>query len=142
MPVALLLIGILFLTAAVRGKHGLLFETLRDDFTGPNNFLYWGLAFFVIGAAGYWKPLKPLSNAFMLLVVVVLFLSNRGFFNKFMDQLGQTQRKSSALAALGNPSGESLAGAIRERLYGPSEERKKTIQDVGRSVGLDVQFIR
>jgi FtsH-binding integral membrane protein len=91
MPLALLLIGVVFLTASVRGTHTLLFDTLKDDFTGHNNFLYWGLALFIISAVGYYKPLKPLSTAFMLLVVIVLFLSNRGFFRKFMEQIGSTQ---------------------------------------------------
>lgn len=96
MPLALIIIGILFLTAAVRGKHDLLFETLKDDFTGPNNFIYWGLALFLIGAVGYYKPAKPLSTAFMSLVIVVLFLTNRGFFQRFMEQIGATQASSTS----------------------------------------------
>lgn len=98
MPLALVLLGVLFLTAAVRGDKcngqqcsDLLFSTLKDDFTGPNNFIYWGIALWIIGAAGYYKPLKPLSNAFLGLVILVLFLSNRGFFQKFMEQIGSTQ---------------------------------------------------
>ena len=87
MPVALLVIGILFLTAAVRGKQDLLFETLRDDFTGPNNFLLWGMAIVMVTAVGYYKPLKPLSNAFLVLVFVVLLLSHRGLIDKFMQQI-------------------------------------------------------
>ncbi len=90
MPMALLVIGIVFLTAAIRGTQDDLFATLKDDFTGPNNFLYWGLAFFIIGAVGYYKPLRPLSNSFMLLVVIVLFLSNRGFFQRFLEQVRST----------------------------------------------------
>ena len=90
MPFALLFIGIIFLTAAVRNKQDLLFDTLKDDFTGPNNFFYWGIAIFIIGAAGYYKPLKPLSTAFMTLVILVLFLSNKGFFQKFMETLNAT----------------------------------------------------
>jgi hypothetical protein len=104
MPIALLIIGILFLTAAVRGTQQELFDTLRDDFTGPNNFIYWGLAFFIIGAIGYWKPAKPLSNAFMGLVVVVLFLSNRGFFNRFMEQIGSTQGGPTLSGIRGGPN--------------------------------------
>jgi hypothetical protein len=98
MPLALLLLGALFLTAAVRGQKcggkqcaDVLFETIKDDFTGPNNFIYWGLALFLIGALGYFKPMKPLSNAFLGLVILVLFISNRGFFSKFMEQIGSTQ---------------------------------------------------
>lgn len=101
MPLALVLLGVLFLTAAARGaKCGsdgqtqcadVLFSTLKSDFTGPGNFLYWGIALWVIGAAGYYKPLKPLSNAFLGLVILVLFLSNKGFFQQFMSQIGSTQ---------------------------------------------------
>lgn len=94
MPLALLVIGTLFLTAAVRGKQDLLFDTLKDDFTGPNNFLYWGLSIFIVTSAGYYKPLRPLSNAFLVLIVIVLFLAHRGFIEQFMAELGATQRSS------------------------------------------------
>jgi len=87
MPLALLVIGIIFLVAAIRGTQDDLFDILKDDFAGSNSFLIWGLAFFIIGAAGYYRPLLPLSRAFMVLIVVVLFLSNQGFFNKFMAQI-------------------------------------------------------
>jgi hypothetical protein len=97
MPLALLLIGIVFLIAAVRGDKcngqqcsDVLFTTLKSDFTGPNNFIYWGIALFIVGSAGYYKPLKPLSNAFLGLVILVLFISNRGFFVKFMQQIQST----------------------------------------------------
>jgi len=105
MPLALLLLGALFLTASLRGdKCGgeqcadVLFKTMKDDFTGPDNFIYWGLALFLIGAAGYYKPFKPLSNAFLTLIIIVLFISNRGFFAKFMDQIGSTQTPQSSNA--------------------------------------------
>lgn len=106
MPLALILLGVLFLTAAVRGDKcngqqcsDLLFQTIKDDFTGPNNFIYWGIALFIIGAAGYYKPLKPLSNAFLGLVILVLFISNRGFFAKFMEQIGSTTVSQSGFSA-------------------------------------------
>jgi hypothetical protein len=109
MPLALLLLGALFLTAAVRGQKcggrqcaDVLFETIKDDFTGPNNFIYWGLALFLIGALGYYKPMKPLSNAFLGLVILVLFISNRGFFAKFMEQIGSTQSAQTTNADLGS----------------------------------------
>ena len=87
MPLALLVIGVIFLVAAIRGTQGDLFDILKDDFSGSNNFFYWGLSFFIIGAVGYYRPLRPLSQSFMLLIVLVLFLSNRGFFNSFMAQV-------------------------------------------------------
>jgi len=93
-PIVLLIIGAIFLAAAIRGKQPELFAVMKDDFSGPNNFWFWGLALFVIGAVGYYKPFKPLSNAFMLLVILVLFLkhgnpgeSSGGFFQMFMSEL-------------------------------------------------------
>ena len=94
MPLALLLIGILFIVASVRGKDKVdeLFSTIKSDFTGPGNFFYWGLSLFLIGALGYYKPMRPLSNAFLTLVVLVLFISNKGFFQKFYDELRRTTK--------------------------------------------------
>lgn len=91
MPLALLLIGTIFLVAAVRGKQDELFDTLKSDFVGPNNFFYWGVAIWMITAVGYYRPLKPLSHAFLLLVFLGLFLSankhHQDFFTEFMDQI-------------------------------------------------------
>ena len=95
MPLFLLLVGIVFLTASVRGEHKLFFETLRSDFTGPNNFFYWGIALWAIIIAGYFKPLKPLSDAFLALVVIMLFFANRGFFERFMEIMGGTETTQS-----------------------------------------------
>lgn len=119
MPVALFLIGAIFLTAAVRGKQDLLFSTLKDDFTGPNNFFYWALAIFIIAMLGNYKPLRPISNAFMVLVFLALFLSHRGFFNRFMEQMGATRRPS---------------------FRGGSSEHKAAIKLAGAAAGLEVIF--
>lgn len=91
MPLFLLLVGILFLTASVRGTHKLFFETIVSDFTGPGNFFFWGIALWVIIAVGYFKPLKPFSDAFLALVMIMLFFANRGFFEKFMEIMGGTE---------------------------------------------------
>lgn len=94
MPIVLFLFGAIFLAAALRGDacggeqcYKVLFATLKDDFTGENNFLFWVMALFIIGMVGYYRPLKPLSNSFTLLVIVVLLLSNRGFPERFMQQI-------------------------------------------------------
>jgi hypothetical protein len=91
LPLAFLLIGIIFLVAAVRGLHRELFAALKSDFTGPNNFIYWVVSLWAIVAIGYFKPLRPVSNGFLALVVLVLLLQNRGFFDKFMAQIRETE---------------------------------------------------
>lgn len=95
MPLILLVVGALFLLAAVRGTHADLFTLLKGDFTGDKNFLVWVVAIFVLGALGYVSGLKPLANAFLLLVVVVILLTNKGFFSQFTSALNSTTQTGS-----------------------------------------------
>lgn len=88
MPFVLILIGITLVIVGVRNKQDQFFALLKNDFSGPDSFVPWIASLFFIGAIGYIKPLKPLSNAFLVLVIIVLFLSNGGFFAKFNQQLG------------------------------------------------------
>ena len=90
MPLALAFFGILFLTAGVRNTQGDLFSLLKGDFTGPRNFLYWIVALFFVGLIGYIPKLKPLSTAFIVLLLLVMFLANGGFFEKFQEAIEHT----------------------------------------------------
>ena len=96
MPLAFLAIGALFLVAGIRGtvtdKNGQpgLVTLLKGDLTGSNNFLVWIVAIFGLGALGYVPGLKPIANAFLVLVLVALVLatgkqSRGGFFAKFNE---------------------------------------------------------
>jgi hypothetical protein len=96
LPIAFVAIGALFLIAAVRGTvvdkgsaPGLL-TLLKGDFTGQNNFLIWMVAIWALGALGYIPGFKPIANAFLVLFLVVLFLSNKGFFAQFQSALQTT----------------------------------------------------
>lgn len=99
MPFLFIIVGLVMATAAVRNsvaddkntKDAGLATLLKNDFTGQNNFIYWVLSILVIGAIGYIKPLQSISRAFMLLVVIVLFLSNQGVFSKFNAAIEGTQ---------------------------------------------------
>ena len=89
MPFALAIIGIIIFVTAIRGTTSNLFALLKDDFTGNGNFIYWVLSLLLIGSIGYVKRLAPISNMFLLLVMVVLFLGagNKGFFSQFMSAI-------------------------------------------------------
>lgn len=92
MPLVLLFIGLALITSGVRQTTSELFTLIRGDFTGPNNFIYWAVSIFVIGAIGYIKKLQPISDMFLVLVVVVLFLkSGTGFFSRFTQALKSTE---------------------------------------------------
>jgi len=86
LPLAFILIGAVFLIAAIRG-------TVNDSSTGAGDGLIsllkndinpaqsgsfgpWLLAIIAIGAIGYIPGLKPISWAFMALVIIVIFLDD------------------------------------------------------------------
>jgi hypothetical protein len=106
MPFALLIIGIVSLTAGVRGTQDSLFGLIKGDFSGDNNFIFWIVSILIIGLIGYVPKLKPLSTAFLVLVVVVLFLTKGnpssaggGFFTKFASALDSTETGATFKAA-------------------------------------------
>jgi hypothetical protein len=91
MPFALVFVGIVLLVAGVRDKQGDLFTLAKGDFTGKNNFFFWSGSILAVGAVGYIPRLKPVSDGFLVLVVVVLFLHNKGFFAQFSEALKTTE---------------------------------------------------
>lgn len=88
MPFVTLIIGLALITSAVRDKQNDLFTLIKGDFTGQNSFAPWIISLLVIGGLGYVKGIKPITDAFLVLVILVLFISNGGFFQKFTQQTG------------------------------------------------------
>lgn len=91
MPLALLFAGVVLISAGVRGTQDDLFELLKGDLTGPNNFMVWLAALGAVGATGYIPGLAPVSRAMLVLVLIVLILSNRGFFSQFTNAVLETR---------------------------------------------------
>lgn len=87
MPFALLLIGALFIVIAYQGTQAQFFALLSKDFglSGGfrQSFWAWIVSIGVIGAVGYVPKFKEISDSFLVLVLLVLFISNKGFFNQF-----------------------------------------------------------
>ena len=112
MPFALLIIGAVMLVAAVKNTQSNLATLVKGDFTTQNgqpSFIYWLVAIFLIGAVGYVPKLKPISTAFLGLVVLVLFLAKGnpgatggGFFSQFTNALSSTTAPTSASVASTN----------------------------------------
>lgn len=83
MPLLLIGSGLVLVLVGLNGDAGKLYGLLANDFTGPQNFVYWFLAILILGAIGYIPSLEKLSKAFLVLVLIVLFLDNGGFFSQF-----------------------------------------------------------
>ena len=100
MPFALLVMGILFLTVAIRNRQTEFVQLIRGDFSGAGNMMYWVVAVVMIGAIGYIPKAKPISNLFLvlLLIVMVLYRGNPtsagarqgGVFQQLTDAFGAT----------------------------------------------------
>jgi hypothetical protein len=88
MPFVLLVVGLALVISAYQNTQSQLYALLVQDFTGQGSFTVWVIAILVIGGLGYIKPIKPITDAFLILVIIVLFLSNGGFFAKFTQAAG------------------------------------------------------
>lgn len=81
MPYVLILVGIVLLVAGVRNTQGMLYAQLLKDFSGNDSFIWWAVSIGAIGSAGYINDdMRRLSNAFLLLILIVLVIHNRGVF--------------------------------------------------------------
>lgn len=88
MPFVLFVIGALLVVSGVKKTQGELFALLRGDLVGSNSFVPWVISILFIGSLGYIKSIRPITNSFLVLVIIVLFLSNGGFFDRFTTQTG------------------------------------------------------
>jgi cell division protein FtsW (lipid II flippase) len=85
-PILLIAIGLILITAGVRGKAGEVGEILKDDFTRKPSFVAWLVAVWIVGLIASFKQTRQLGNSFYALLLVVLLLSNTGFFQEFKRQ--------------------------------------------------------
>lgn len=98
MPLVILAIGLMLFVSGMRNTQDELLTLLKSDFTGGKNgngFLSWMLAIAAIVVIGYYKPVRPISDAFLLLVIIILFLSNKGVASQFVTQTSNLQQASS-----------------------------------------------
>ncbi len=90
MPIVLILVGFALLGAVLRGQEERLFEVLKDDFTGQNNFVAWLMALIILGVIGAsWEAARPVTEGFIVLVIVALLVSQQGFWEQLKRQVLQ-----------------------------------------------------
>lgn len=86
MPLFFLIVGVMLVVVGINNKIGDLTALVKEDFKptdGTIGFFYWVLAIILAGSVGYVRDLRPVANAFLVLIVVGLVLSNKGFVEKF-----------------------------------------------------------
>jgi len=90
MPIFFLIVGVLLIVVAINDKISDLGGLIKEDFRPSANqpaFPVWIMAIFVAGSLGYIKAMRPVANAFLALIIISMFLSNRGFFNQFKSAI-------------------------------------------------------
>jgi len=105
MPFALILIAAIFIVTGFKGTTGSFLSTFAADMKG---FIVWIVAIGVIGAIGYVPSMKRISDAFLVLILLVMFLSNKGFFANFNQQIANPTPAS----ATGSSGSTSLSTAL------------------------------
>jgi hypothetical protein len=110
MPFILIIIGVILLVTAIQGTTTNLGHMLAGDIFGSQGYLYWFLAIISIGAVGYIKPLKPASDAFLVLLLLVLFLANGGVFAKIGPAIAAIKPSSNTTSANGTTSTPATGG--------------------------------
>lgn len=91
MPVFLLLAGVLLMVLAVRGNTTYAINLLKEDVLGTNGFIMWTLAVIIVVSLGNIKSIKPVSDAFLGLIILVIIVysykNNSNFFTNFTTQI-------------------------------------------------------
>lgn len=124
-----IIFGVVLVIASARNTQGCLFTLLQGDFfnnTGSNNcgstsgsvsYLYWLAAIFIIGAIGYDERIRPISDGFLALVIIVLLVhagdpkgNGGGFFNQFKNAL--IQIGGTTATPIGNASSPGVSLAV------------------------------
>lgn len=113
MPLLFIGSGLVLILTAIKGDPSKLWTLIQGDFTGPNNFVYWVISLLVLGGLGYIPQLKNLSRLFIVLIVVVLFLDNKGFF----AQLQAFINDNAAATPAAGQNAESEIGQVLSTIF-------------------------
>jgi type III secretory pathway component EscV len=94
MPFVLIVIAAILIVTGVKGTYKEFGTLLASEFSSDSNFIYWIVSIMIIGAIGYIPKFKPVSDYFIVLLLIVLFLAQGnpntnggGFFGKFNDAI-------------------------------------------------------
>lgn len=102
MPFVFIGTGLILVLVGLNGDPATLYSLLASDFSGSGSFVYWFSAILILGALGYIRGLENLSKLFLVLVIIVLFLDNGGFFQQFQTYLkSTTQSTTTATSSTG-----------------------------------------
>jgi hypothetical protein len=110
MPFVFLIVGLMILVIGVRGQSNTAIKLLQSEFTGANSFIQWFLAIMILGLVGYYKPIKPLSDGLIGLVILAMILNEQSQNNIF-GALEQAFQNTTPSAPSNDPFAPSTPNA-------------------------------
>lgn len=87
MPFALIIIGIILAISAYRDTLPELFSIIKDITAESTGFGYWVIASVILGFMASIDSIKKPTNAFMILLMLVLLIRKRGALDQIATQL-------------------------------------------------------
>lgn len=112
MPFVFTIIAILFIVIGARGQSSNAIALLKSEFTGSGSFIQFLIAILIVGFIGYIKPLKLVSDGFLLLILISMFLADKGrVFSQFETDLQNTPPTPSPAQAASSSAGSSSGGS-------------------------------
>ncbi len=88
MPFALITIGLVIFVTALNGTFRQFgSQVYKDLFTNSPPFILWAAALVVVGLIGYIPKVKKPADWFMVLIIIGIILSNKGFFAQLQQAL-------------------------------------------------------
>ncbi len=114
MPFVFLIIGVMLLVIGLRGQSQAATTLLKDEFTGSGSFIQWFIAIMVLGLVGYYKPIRPLTDGLIGLVILTMILNEQtknNIFKAFETALQNTTPSPSGNAASSNATVSGAATA-------------------------------
>lgn len=99
MPLLFIGTGLILVLTGLKGDPAKLWALVQGDFSGPHNFTYFAFSILVLGALGYIDSLRNLSRVFIVLVVLVLVLDNKGFFAQLQSFINSSSATAGGQSA-------------------------------------------
>ena len=116
MPFVLVLIGLLMIVTGARGTYSQFGSMVAGEFQGKNSFLYFAAAIGGVGAIGYIDALKTFSRLFLILILIGIVVSNKGFFANLQKALAQGPTPPNALPAQTSVNPNSSTSTIQSAI--------------------------
>ena len=111
MPLLFIGAGVVLLLTGTMGNISQLWQLVKGDFSGPNNFTYWLVAMIVLGGLGYIQTFHNLSRLFMVLVLLVMLVKNRGFFTQLQNFINSSSTPATAQPSTSGATSGPTSGA-------------------------------